>query len=86
MGLSQPIPLECSLGKGQWEPCRMEVIEVGRKWIVIVRQRRIWFEHDGSGVVKMNQTGQWQRVTPSWRQDQSLCWADLCVRGSIPLD
>lgn len=81
-----PIPLECSLNKGPWQPCQMEVVAVGQSWWVVVAGRRIAFRHDGRGKVEMNSDGTWVVVTPHWAADRSLCWESLCLRGDIPLD
>ena len=80
------IPLECRLGRGRWQPCRMEVVDTGRKWFVVVGRRRYGFDHDGTGRMRMSVEGAWREVTPRWERDGSLCWNEVCVRGEIPLD
>ena len=82
----RPIPLDCRLGDGPWQRCQMEVIELGRRWFLVVENQRIEFRHDGTGHVRMGRDGRWQTVTPRWGEDQSLCWNTLCARGDIPLD
>ena len=82
----RPIPLDCRLGTGPWQSCHMEVIEVGRRWFLVVQNQRIEFRHDGTGQVLMGRSGRWQTVNPRWGEDQSLCWDSLCARGDIPLD
>lgn len=81
-----PIPLECRIAQGAWQPCSMEVREVGRHWLVVVGRRRFAFRHDGTGTVHIERNGTWEVVTPRWAEDQSLCWDNLCVRGEFPLD
>lgn len=81
-----PIPLECRVGQGAWQACRMEVVDPGRHWFLQVGQRRMEFRHDGTGHMRMGLEGRWRDVTPVWREDQSLCWDSVCARGDIPLD
>jgi hypothetical protein len=81
-----PIPLECRVGQEPWQPCQMEVIELGRHWLLRVGLRRIDFRHDGTGAVQMRQGERWMVVAPRWGEDQSLCWESVCARGEIPLD
>jgi hypothetical protein len=64
----------------------MEVMDVGRHWVVVMARRRFEFHHDGKGRVRMRANGPWQEVTPRWEKDGSLCWDGLCVRGDLPLD
>jgi hypothetical protein len=81
-----PVPLECRVGKGAWQACRMEISDPGRRWVLVVGQRRFGFQHDGTGHMRMAVDGRWQDVTPRWESDGSLCWDGLCARGEIPLD
>jgi hypothetical protein len=80
------IPVECRLGAGPWQPCRLRVEEVGAHWFLLVGDRRIEFRHDGSGTVTMGEGGQARPVTSRWLEDRSLCWDGTCARGDIPLD
>jgi len=80
------IPLECRLGSGPWQQCRMRVETVGAHWFLLVGDRRIEFRHDGSGTVTMGEGGQARPVTSRWLEDRSLCWDRTCARGEIPLD
>jgi hypothetical protein len=80
------IPLECRLGAGPWQQCRMRVEEMGAHWFLLVGDRRIEFRHDGSGTVTMGEGGQSRPVTSRWLEDRSLCWDGTCARGEIPLD
>ncbi len=80
------IPLQCRLGEGPWQACRMRVEAVGAHWVLLVGERRIEFRHDGSGTVTMQEQGQVRVVTSRWLEDHSLCWDGTCARGEIPLD
>ncbi len=80
------VPLECRLGSGAWQACRMEISDPGRRWVLVVGQRRHGFSHDGTGHMRMAVDGRWREVTPRWNSDGSLCWDGLCARGDIPLD
>jgi hypothetical protein len=81
------LPLECRLGDGPWQACWMEVIEVGRHWVLRVGPRQLEFQHDGRGGVRMQRDGgPWRPVTARWQAPRDLCWDGLCARGEIPLD
>jgi hypothetical protein len=81
------LPLECRLGEGPWQACWMEVIEVGRHWVLRVGPRHLEFRHDGRGGVRMQRDGgPWRPVTARWQAPRDLCWDGLCARGEIPLD
>jgi len=81
------IPLECRLERGAWQPCRMEVIEIGSRWLLVVAGRRLEFRHDGRGGVSMqSDAGGWRSVSSRWEKPQNLCWDGVCARGAIPLD
>ena len=85
---SLSIPLQCRLGNGTWQPCRMEVMAVGSHWTLQVGGQRLEFRHDGRGGVTMQQQGSggWRSVSSRWEQPQDLCWDGVCARGAIPLD
>ncbi len=84
---STGLPLECRLGDGPWQACWMEVIEVGRHWVLRIGHRHLEFRHDGRGVLRMQRDGgPWRTVTGRWQQPGDLCWDGLCARGDIPLD
>jgi hypothetical protein len=85
-GRAQPIPLECRLVPGNWQACQMDIKTTGHHWFLVVAGERIEFQHDGSGRMRKGRNGVWQDVTPRWSEDGSLCWDDVCVRGTIPLD
>ncbi|MEB3242962.1 MAG: hypothetical protein VKO44_04935 [Cyanobacteriota bacterium] len=87
-GRAQPLSLtiECRVLPGPWQPCAMEVREVGQHWFVVAGGQRIEFLHAGQGVLRMRAKGRWSVVTPRWNEDQSLCWGQVCVRGDLPLD
>jgi len=81
------IPLECRLGDGPWQSCRMEIQEVGSHWFLLVGEQRVEFRHDGTGAVRMQKdTSGWRPVNSRWNEDTSLCWDGVCARGDIPLD
>jgi hypothetical protein len=81
------IPLECRLGDGPWQSCRMEVQQVGSHWFLLVGEQRVEFRHDGTGAVRMQKdTAGWRPVSSRWNEDTSLCWDGVCARGDIPLD
>jgi hypothetical protein len=83
----QVAALECRLGGGPWQPCRMEVEDIGLHWVLRVGEQRIDFRHSGDGAVRMQKGGgPWQPVTATWQPDTSLCWDGVCARGDIPLD
>jgi len=89
--LSQPnpqtIPLECRVGKGPWQACRLEVVALGSQWALLVGGQRWEFRHDGHGRVTMQQgTDSWRPVSSHWEDRNNLCWDGLCARGDIPLD
>ncbi|MFN5119379.1 MAG: hypothetical protein ACK5FE_02640 [Cyanobacteriota bacterium] len=86
------IQLQCRLAAGPWQPCRMEVEQVGSHWWLLVGKRRIEFRHDGMGTVTMqglpapgSSFPGWRPVSSRW-EDTSLCWDGICARGPIPLD
>jgi hypothetical protein len=79
--------LQCRLGQGPWQPCQMQVQDVGLRWELLIGARRIGFRHGGDGAVHMRQSaGQWRPVEATWQPDAILCWDGVCARGSIPLD
>ncbi len=81
------VELECRLKDGPWQKCRMEVQQVGIRWILVVGDQRIEFRHDQRGSVTMlRPPGGWQPVNSRWEADTSLCWDGVCARGDIPLD
>jgi hypothetical protein len=83
----QSIPLECRVGKGPWQACRMEVVAMGSQWALLVGGQRWEFRHDGHGSVTMQQgTNAWRPVSSHWEDRNNLCWDGLCARGDIPLD
>ncbi len=83
----QEISLECRLGEGPWQPCRMTIESVGERWQIEQNGRRVDFRHDGRGVVQMLRPGEaWQSVKANWVEDQALCWDGLCAKGDFPLD
>lgn len=83
----QVAALQCRLGSGPWQPCRMEVQDVGLNWVLRVGEQRIEFRHSGDGAVRMQKgSAPWQPVTATWQPDTSLCWDGVCAKGDIPLD
>ena len=83
----QAVPLQCRLGEGPWQPCRMEVQDVGLHWFLQIGPERIEFRHGGDGAVRMQRgDGAWQPVDSRWQNDTSLCWDGVCAKGPIPLD
>jgi hypothetical protein len=83
----EPLPLDCRLASGPWQPCQMGIVQLGRLWWLQVGDNRFGFRHDGLGRVEMRRdAGGWQPVEPSWSEDQALCWDGICARGDIPLD
>lgn len=84
---SPSIPLECRLGDGAWQPCRMQVVEIGSHWFLLVAGQRFEFRHDQRGGVSMQAGGGgWRSVSSRWEKAENLCWDGVCARGSIPLD
>jgi hypothetical protein len=85
--IAQVIPLECRLGMGPWQACRMEVVAIGSQWALVVGAHRWEFRHDGHGSVTMQHgVGSWRPVRSRWDDQSSLCWDGVCARGAIPLD
>lgn len=84
--MGQPIALECSVSQGPWEPCQMVIMDMGSYWLLAVGYRRIFFRHDGTGHVEMKEKELWRSVKSEWQRDGTLCWGEICVRGTIPLD
>lgn len=83
----QVAALQCRLAAGPWQPCRMEVQDIGLHWVLRIGEQRIEFRHSGDGSVRMQQgAGPWQPVTATWQPDTSLCWDGVCARGNLPLD
>jgi hypothetical protein len=80
------LPLECRIGQGPWQPCRMLVEQVGLHWYLLIGDQQVEFRHDGRGMVRQRQKGSWRTVTSRWEADTSLCWDGYCARGDIPLD
>lgn len=80
------VPLECRLGSGPWQECRMRVEQLGAHWVLLIGERRLEFRHDGRGAVTMAEQGRSRTVTSRWGDDHSLCWDGTCARGDIPLD
>jgi hypothetical protein len=80
------LPLQCRLGEGAWQPCRMEIQTLGEHWWLQIGSERIEFRHGGDGSVRMQRAGAWRAVTPSWQGGTSLCWDGVCAQGAIPLD
>jgi hypothetical protein len=79
--------LECRLGQGPWQPCVMQIQDVGLRWELQIGSRRIGFRHGGDGAIHMRlSSGDWRPVAATWQPDASLCWDGVCARGSIPLD
>ena len=81
------VPLQCQLGKGPWQNCRMDIETLGEHWWLQVGSERIEFRHDGRGNVRMRQGLQaWRSVRSSWSSEAALCWNGVCAKGAIPLD
>lgn len=80
------LPLECRIGQGPWQPCRMQVVQMGLHWYLLIGDQQVEFRHDGHGLVRLRQQGSWRAVTSRWEADTSLCWDGYCARGDIPLD
>ncbi len=83
----QAAALQCRLGGGPWQPCRMEMQDMGLHWVLRIGTQQIEFRHSGDGAVRMQKAGgPWQPVTATWQPDASLCWDGVCAKGDIPLD
>ena len=81
------VELQCRVGGGAWQPCRMQVESLGERWWLIVADQRFGFRHDGRGGVTMQAgSSAWRPVDARWQNDASLCWNGVCARGDIPLD
>jgi hypothetical protein len=85
--ITREIPLQCRLGNGPWQDCRMRVEQVGSHWWLQVGPQTLEFRHDGRGSVTMQAASSgWRAVESRWEEDTSLCWDGVCARGEIPLD
>jgi len=81
------VGLECRLGNQPWQPCRMEVEQVGVQWTLVIGGQRLQFRHDGRGGVTLSSGGGTLRaVTGRWEPVGELCWDGVCARGDLPLD
>ena len=86
------VALECRVAQGAWRPCRLQMIEMGREWVLLIGQQRLLFRHDGRGRTLLDRgQGSPEAVNASWQNDGSgsaahLCWDGVCARGDIPLD
>ena len=80
--------LQCRYQDQGWVACRMSQPLPGEHWFLEMGQQRIEFRHDGSGRMRMRlkPDAPWLSVAPHWQRDQSLCWGEVCAKGSIPLD
>lgn len=81
------VPLQCRLDQEPWQSCRMEIQELGLRWLLRIGARRFRFRHDGRGGLRMqSDDGRWRPVEARWQAGATLCWDGVCARGSIPLD
>jgi len=88
--LAQPplqVPLECQLQHGQWQPCKLTVVQVGEHWWLQIGRRRLEFRSDGRGsVILKDAPGASKSVQPVWTTQRALCWDGVCTKGDLPLD
>ena len=54
------LPLQCRMGEGAWQPCRMEIQTLGEHWWLQIGSERIEFRHGGDGSVRMQRAGAWR--------------------------
>jgi hypothetical protein len=81
------VELRCRLDGGPWRDCQMRIERMGERWSLVVGQERVWFVHDGRGLVRMQRGEQdWTPVEARWTPDTALCWDGICAKGDIPLD
>lgn len=81
------VPLQCRIAGTSWQPCRMDVDEVGVRWRLVIGRQRLEFRHDGRGGVTMQSgDGAWRAVSSRWQPEGELCWDGVCARGDLPLD
>ena len=82
------VDVECRWSHQAWEPCRFEADAVGSRWNLAFSNRRILFEHDGTGLMRMriNERSSWNSVQASWSDEGALCWGEVCARGDLPMD
>ena len=89
---AQTVALQCQVGGGAWQPCRMQVQDIGRTWRVEMGRETVLFRHDGGGAIAMKQPGRaWRLVQTRWiavpaSAQSALCWDNLCALGPVPLD
>ena len=80
--------MRCRINQQAWSPCRMVAARPGERWVLIWKQQRVEFVHDGTGQMRMRvgQAEDWSEVEPLWTADHSLCWGAVCATGAIPLE
>ena len=80
--------MRCRINQQAWSPCRMVAARPGERWVLIWKQQRVEFVHDGTGQMRMRvgQAEDWREVEPFWTADHSLCWGAVCATGAIPLE
>ena len=80
--------MRCRIDQQAWSPCRMVAARPGERWVLIWKQQRVEFVHDGTGQMRMRvgQAEDWREVEPFWTADHSLCWGAVCATGAIPLE
>ena len=68
--------VRCRIDQQAWSPCRMVAARPGERWVLIWKQQRVEFVHDGTGQMRMRfgQGEGWREVQTFWTADHSLCW------------
>ena len=68
--------MRCRIDQQAWSPCRMVAARPGERWVLIWKQQRVEFVHDGTGQMRMRfgQGEGWREVQTFWTADHSLCW------------
>ena len=89
---SQTVALQCQLDGAAWQPCRIQVQDIGRTWRIEIGKDTVLFRHDGGGTIAMKQRGRrWRLVQTRWigvpaSAQSALCWDTVCALGAVPLD
>jgi hypothetical protein len=89
---AQTIAMQCQLDGAAWQPCRMQVQDIGRTWRIEIGKDTVLFRHDGGGTIAMKQRGRgWRLVQTRWigvpaSAQSALCWDTVCALGAVPLD
>ena len=85
---SLAVDVQCRWSYEDWEPCHFVADPVGQSWKLAFNDRKIQFEHDGSGLMRMrvDERSSWDIVLANWNENGALCWGEVCAKGDLPMD